>query len=44
MAEMVGAELGLEAIGRVAEGRCHDAGIDDDDIKLTPVRLKCRAK
>ena len=33
MAEMVGAELGLEPVGGLAERRRHDAGIGNDQIE-----------
>ncbi len=37
VAEMVGPELGLEAIGGVPEGRAHHAGIGDHDVEGPPV-------
>ena len=37
VAEVVGAELRLEAIGRAAERACHDARIGDDHVKGSPI-------
>ena len=37
MAEMVGAELGLEPVRRLAEWRRHDAGVGDDEIERLAV-------
>ena len=33
VAEMIGAELGFEAVGGVAEGGGHDAGVGDEDVE-----------
>lgn len=34
VAEVVGGELGLEAVGRFAVGRGHDAGVVDEDVDV----------
>jgi hypothetical protein len=33
VAEVVGAELRLKAVGGVSKGRCHYAGVGDDDVE-----------
>ena len=37
VAEVIGAELGLEAVGGVPERRAHHAGIGDHDVERPPV-------
>src|SRR4051794_18879144 len=37
MAEMVGAELRLEAVGRATMGCGHDAGVGDHDVERSSV-------
>ena len=37
MAEVIGAELGLEPVGGLAERAGHDAGVGDDEVELLAV-------